>query len=85
MPHLSDFQFDESTSEHQPDNPLETMVQKFVKQSKVKIPPIEDGAMAPKCANCKRRRKRTGPCWYCADGAAETFDEEPVSITRPAP
>lgn len=81
-----DYEFDdpETIAEREATAPLETMVQRFVKQSKVKIPPMEDGSMAPKCANCHRRRKRNGPCWYCADGAAETFDEAAVSMMRPA-
>lgn len=83
MSQLSDY-FDDPEELEAKHDPLDSMVTRFVKQSKVKIPPMEDGAMAPKCPNCHRRRKKTGPCWYCADGAAETFDEGPVAIIRPA-
>lgn len=85
MQKANDWEFDDpELPESQPSDPLETMVTRFVKQSKVKIPPIEDGAMAPKCANCHRRRRRTGPCWYCSEGVEETFDEGPVMVSRPA-
>lgn len=74
---LSEFDDTERVSD-----PVESMVTTFVKQSKMKIPPIEDGSLAPTCANCHHRRRRTGPCWYCSDGAAETFDEGPVAVVR---